>query len=82
MMKAGFAASNSEARRLVQQGGVELDQTRLADPKADVQPADGAILRVGKSPLRADTSGLRPVILAVRSGQPASGGPAAMRSNA
>ncbi|MFN4033047.1 MAG: tyrosine--tRNA ligase [Fimbriimonadales bacterium] len=46
----GYASSNSEARRLIQQGGVELDGERLSDPNA-VMNADalrGKLLRVGK----------------------------------
>lgn len=46
----GFAASNSEARRLIQGGGVEIDGNRVDDPSA-AKPVDelqGALLRVGK----------------------------------
>ncbi|MDM7460644.1 MAG: tyrosine--tRNA ligase [bacterium] len=46
----GYASSNSEARRLIQQGGVELDGERISDPNA-VLLADalrGKLLRVGK----------------------------------
>ncbi len=45
---AGFAASNSEARRLVTQGAVSLDDERLDDPQATVAPSEGTVLRVGK----------------------------------
>lgn len=45
--RAGFAPSNREARRLVEQGGVSLDGERLADPRARVNLVDGAVLRVG-----------------------------------
>jgi tyrosyl-tRNA synthetase len=46
----GYAPSNSEARRLIQGGGVELDGVRVSEPTA-VYPADelrGRLLRVGK----------------------------------
>ncbi len=46
----GFASSNSEARRLIQGGGVELNGTRLSDPTVSL-PLDelaGRLLRVGK----------------------------------
>jgi tyrosyl-tRNA synthetase len=45
----GFAASNGEARRLVQQGAVSLDGERVNEPEATVA-ADGAsrVLKVGK----------------------------------
>ncbi|HEY3298869.1 MAG TPA: tyrosine--tRNA ligase [Armatimonadota bacterium] len=45
---AGFAASNSEARRLVEQGAVTIDGEKITDPSAEIVPNDGQILRVGK----------------------------------
>jgi tyrosyl-tRNA synthetase len=45
---AGFAKSNGEARRLVQQNAVSLDSEKIADIDATVEPADGAVLKVGK----------------------------------
>ena len=45
---AGFAPSNSEARRLIQSGAVALDDQKLTDPQAEVAVRDGAMLRVGK----------------------------------
>jgi tyrosyl-tRNA synthetase len=50
---AGWAASNSEARRLVEQGGVRLGRDAnslraIGDAAADVEVADGTILNVGK----------------------------------
>jgi tyrosyl-tRNA synthetase len=46
---AGMAPSNSEARRLIQQGGVEVDGSRVADPnqKIDVS-GESRLLQVGK----------------------------------
>ena len=46
----GMASSNGEARRLVEQGGVRLDDTVLEDPGAEFDPATlrGAVLQVGK----------------------------------
>ncbi|MCD6350586.1 MAG: tyrosine--tRNA ligase [Armatimonadetes bacterium] len=46
--KAGFASSNSEARRLVQQGGVRINDEPITDDKAQVTPKTGDILRVGR----------------------------------
>jgi len=46
--KAGLAASSSEARRLVEQGAVRLDDERLTDARAAVNPKSGAVLRVGR----------------------------------
>ncbi|WPD19849.1 tyrosine--tRNA ligase [Thermaerobacter composti] len=45
---AGMAPSNSEARRLIEQGAVRLDGRRITDPHAALAPADGAVLQVGK----------------------------------
>ncbi len=48
IMLAGFAASKSEARRLVQQNAVSLDDAAVTDPAAAVQLKAGQVLRVGK----------------------------------
>jgi tyrosyl-tRNA synthetase len=51
LVRAGLARSKSEARRLVQQGGVRLDGQRVNDIRTQVQPpvaADGTVLRVGR----------------------------------
>jgi tyrosyl-tRNA synthetase len=48
ILSAKLAPSNSEARRLMQQGGVTLDGERVSDPNAQVLAKDGAILKVGK----------------------------------
>lgn len=44
----GIPKSRSEARRLVEQGGVELDGVKITDPKAEPAVKHGAILKVGK----------------------------------
>lgn len=46
----GFASSNSEARRLVEQGGVTFNGEKIADAKASVTIAPGTtpVLQVGK----------------------------------
>jgi tyrosyl-tRNA synthetase len=44
----GFAASNSEAMRLVKQGGVAINDLPVADERAKVSLSGGEILRVGK----------------------------------
>lgn len=46
----GAAKTNSEARRLVSQGGVRLNDVKLDDPNADIEIADGSILEIGKRP--------------------------------
>ena len=48
MALAGVAKSNSEARRLVQQGAVEVDQQPVKDVEALLSAAGNYILRVGK----------------------------------
>jgi tyrosyl-tRNA synthetase len=46
---AGMAASNSEARRLIQQGAVELDGARVSDPTQKVLVSGlSRLLQVGK----------------------------------
>ena len=51
MVKAGLAASNGEARRLVQQGGVLVDGEKVTDPTIGYtaqQLADGIVIKKGK----------------------------------
>ncbi len=49
IVRAGFAASNGEARRLVAQGGVRLAGDVVTDAQATVDVAAGpAVLKVGK----------------------------------
>jgi tyrosyl-tRNA synthetase len=45
---AGFAGTNSEARRLVEQGGVSIDGEKITDGAGRVAMTDGAVLKVGK----------------------------------
>ena len=44
----GFANSTSEAQRLVAQGGVSIDGDTIKDPKTNITPREGALLKVGK----------------------------------
>ena len=48
IVHCGFASSTSEAGRLVKQGGVTLNDEIITDPRADVEPVSGAVLKVGK----------------------------------
>jgi tyrosyl-tRNA synthetase len=48
LMGAGLAQSSSEARRLVAQGGVRVDDAKVEDIQTRVAVKDGTILRVGK----------------------------------
>lgn len=45
---AGLVSSTSEARRLIQQGGVKINGEKVEDPSCKVVPVDGMIIRVGK----------------------------------
>ncbi|CAM2822507.1 tyrosine--tRNA ligase [Paenibacillus sediminis] len=44
----GFAASNGEARRSIQQGAVKINEEKCVDVNADVTPQNGDIVQVGK----------------------------------
>lgn len=48
IMKAEFAPSRGEARRLVIQGGVSIDGDKIDDPKALLKVNNGTVLKVGK----------------------------------
>ena len=48
LVAAGMTQSNSEARRLVQQGAVTIDGRKITDPVAVVEPLDGQVLRAGR----------------------------------
>src|SRR5438093_1128315 len=49
VVSSGLVATNSEARRQVQQGAVELDGTKVSDPNAQVHASAIAhLLKVGK----------------------------------
>jgi tyrosyl-tRNA synthetase len=43
-----FSPSNSEAKKLIAEGGVRLNGRKLADPKAAIKLNDGDILQRGK----------------------------------
>jgi tyrosyl-tRNA synthetase len=45
---AGFAPSNGEARRLIEQGGVKINGEKRTDPAASITVTDGDELQVGK----------------------------------
>lgn len=50
LVAIGLAASNSDARRLIGQGGVRLDGKPLTDPNTELIPAElpGRVLQVGR----------------------------------
>jgi len=48
LVTANLAASRSEARRLIQQGGVKVDGTRVENIEQVIAPGEGAVLQVGR----------------------------------
>ena len=48
LVKTALCPSKSEARRLVQQGGVSVDDVKVTDPNAAVEIADSVIVKKGK----------------------------------
>ncbi len=48
MVQAGFCKSNGDARRLVTQGAVKINDEKVDDPRMQVVPEDGMIIRSGK----------------------------------
>lgn len=48
VVEAGFAASNGEARRLIKQGAVRINDEKYRDIKSTILPQSDMILRVGK----------------------------------
>ncbi|MGA7121371.1 MAG: tyrosine--tRNA ligase [Polyangiaceae bacterium] len=47
LKQANLTASTSDARRLVEQGGVEVDGARVTDPKTRLDPGREYLVRVG-----------------------------------
>ena len=48
MVQAGLAKSNGEARRLIKQGAVRINDEKITDESAQIVPEDGMIIRSGK----------------------------------
>ncbi|HNX26919.1 MAG TPA: tyrosine--tRNA ligase [Phycisphaerae bacterium] len=46
--QAGFAQSNGEARRLIQQGAVSINDEKISELDSKVLPSTGDVLKVGK----------------------------------
>ena len=45
---AGLFTSKSEARRNVEQGGIQIDSQKITDPKSEIAPADSIMVQKGK----------------------------------
>ncbi|MDP2934352.1 MAG: tyrosine--tRNA ligase [bacterium] len=48
LVKAKLALSKSEAKRLVEQGAIDIDETVLSDWRKEITPKKGMIIRAGK----------------------------------
>lgn len=48
LSKLGLVASNGEGRRMIQQGGVRINQEKVTDIQAQIQVEDGMVVQVGK----------------------------------
>jgi tyrosyl-tRNA synthetase len=48
LSRLGLVSTNSQARRLIEQGGVSINQEKIIDPEIEVAVKDGAIIRAGK----------------------------------
>ncbi|MDR4496897.1 MAG: tyrosine--tRNA ligase [Candidatus Scalindua sp.] len=48
LVLSGFSSTNGEARRLITQGAVSIDDKTLTDPSVEVEIKTGMVLKVGK----------------------------------
>jgi len=48
VLASGGVKSNSEARRLIEQGGFEMNGEKIRNPKEIVKPKDGDTVKIGK----------------------------------
>lgn len=48
MVQAGLVKSNGEARRLIKQGAVKINDEKVTDDRAQIVPENGMIIRSGK----------------------------------
>jgi len=48
LVELELASSKSEARRLIAQGGVKIDQSKIIDPSTRISTHSGTIIQVGK----------------------------------
>lgn len=48
LIHTGMAGSRSEAKRLVEQGGVMIDEERQEDPSKEIAIEENIVLKVGK----------------------------------
>jgi len=48
LTESKLISSRSEAKRLIQQGAIEVNQVKVKDSEAEIEAKDGTIIRVGK----------------------------------
>jgi tyrosyl-tRNA synthetase len=48
LLACKLVPSGSEAKRMIKQGAVEIDGTKIDDPNAEITPKDGMVIQVGK----------------------------------
>lgn len=48
LLHCGLVATGGEAKRMIQQGGVKIQDEKVADPNMDVHPKNGMVVQVGK----------------------------------
>lgn len=48
LVKAGLASSNGEGRRLVQQGGISVNDSKITDPSVKIEISGEVIIKKGK----------------------------------
>ena len=48
IFNCGLVPSGSEAKRIIKQGGVEIDGRKISDPNEQITPKNGMIIQVGK----------------------------------
>jgi tyrosyl-tRNA synthetase len=48
LLACKLVPSGSEAKRMIKQGAVEIDGTKIDDPNAEITPKDSMVIQVGK----------------------------------
>jgi len=48
LLHCKLVSTGGEAKRMIRQGGASIDGKKLDDPKAEITPKDGMVVRVGK----------------------------------
>jgi len=48
LVQLGLVETGGEAKRMVKQGGVRIDDGKIDDPAQEITPADGMVVQVGK----------------------------------